>query len=181
VSALPTHSVLVARRPGESCVCERGTGGTRGYPKWIGERAGSILHAMTTTELAPLELAVALVVSVLGGDCWDGWGRGGGDVGAKPAIVHGDAMAPAPCVSLFLFADEPLEEVVQEQFGKVDWPNATTDNINVNRQSRTKNENRKCTSHVVWHNTGRQHTIWWKSEFIRIQLRIKGVLLFVLL
>jgi hypothetical protein len=60
-----------------------------GYPKWIGERAGSILDAMTTTELVPVELAVALVVSVLGGDCWDGWGRGGGDVGGKPARPRG--------------------------------------------------------------------------------------------
>jgi hypothetical protein len=131
-----------------------------GYPKWINERAGSILHAMTTTELVPVELVVVLVVSVLGGDCWDGWGRGGGDVGGKPAIVHGDAMAPVPRVSLFLFTDKPLEEVVQEPFGKVDWPNAMTDNININGQSKTKNENRKRTLHIVWPNTGWQHTVW---------------------
>jgi hypothetical protein len=69
-------------------------------------------------------------------------------------------MAPAPRVSLFLFADEPLEEVVQEPFGKVDWPNVTTDNININGQYKTKNENRKRTSHIVWPNTGQQHMVW---------------------
>jgi type VI protein secretion system component VasK len=49
---------------------------------------------------------------------------------------------------------------VQEPFGKVDWPNVTTDNININGQSKTKNENRKRTSHIVWPNTGQQHMVW---------------------
>jgi len=44
-------------------------------------------------------------------------------------------------VSLFSFADENLEEVVQDPFPKVDWPKAMTRNIN--HQSRTKNGNEK--------------------------------------
>jgi hypothetical protein len=59
-------------------------------------------------------------------------------------------------VSLFSFADENLEEVVQDPFPKVDWPKAMTRNIN--HQSRTKNrEEKQRTSHIIWPNTGGQH------------------------
>ena len=68
-------------------------------------------------------------------------------------------MAPAPRVSLFLFADEPLEEVVQEPFGKVD--------CQYQYQSSIQDQKRKQKTH-----SARRLAQYWSAAYGLVEVRV---------
>jgi hypothetical protein len=63
----------------------------------VGERAGSILRATTTTELvrAVLGVVLALPPAELVCDCWGEWGRGDDDAAGMLLVVREGVRAAA--------------------------------------------------------------------------------------